>query len=189
MKTKCTIAILVIGLALASTLASADHHKGGESTMSLAQRHQIEHEGERLINAFLRLFENEHSKTADLFTEDGQAFSSVGREKIREGFSTIDAQKLEANVLISSNILVTVIDENNAAGSCYVTHYQHRFADAKHEGQAESRAPNTITRWNWEFKQVDGKWMISKLATPETILVRKDLFKYMNPQPKSDSKK
>lgn len=185
MNTKHALLVIAICTGVVSPLAAADHHESNNSSMPLAERHQIEHEGERLINTFLRLFENEHAKTADLFTEDGQAFANVGREKIREAFSRIDARKVEINVLISSNIIITVIDENNATGSCYATHYQHVYPDAKHEGQAESRAPNTITRWNWKFKRVKGEWRISKLETPETVLVRKDLFKYMNPAPKS----
>jgi len=141
----------------------------GKRSMSLQQRHEIEHECERPVYTFLRLFERDHAEVADLFTEDGSvqfppAGPTVGREAIRERFSAVDVNDVELNVLIANNLLITVIDEDNATGFCYVTHYQHRYADSKREGPAVLHDPWTISGWSWEFKRVEGEWKISKLV-------------------------
>jgi hypothetical protein len=141
----------------------------GRGSMSLRKRHEIEHECERPIYTFLRLFERDHSEVADLFTEDGSVQfpptgPTVGREAIRERFSAVDVDDVELNVLIANNLLITVIDENNATGFCYVTHRQHRYKDSKREGTPVLRDPWTISGWSWEFKRVEGEWKISKLV-------------------------
>ena len=188
MTTRLTSILLSAALAAAAVFAYADHHQVA-AKMSLAERHPIQHECERLINIFLRLFERDHADTADLFTEDGQALGTQGREAIREHFSRFDPRDVEVNVLISSNIVIDVIDKDHAQGTCYATHYQYAHPDSKREGQPELRSPNTITRWTWEFQRVDGQWYISKLEMPESILIRKDILDYINAASKSESEK
>jgi hypothetical protein len=165
-----------IGLALISVLPLAlTADATGKESMDIHKHYEIGRECERLVYTFLRLFEDEHAKTADLLTEDGSVpfpigKPTVGREAIREFFSTIDARNVELNVLIANNLVITVIDENDATGFCYVTHYQHLYADSKREGQAVLRAPNTITSWHWEFKRVKGEWRIGKLDCDLVLL-------------------
>jgi hypothetical protein len=147
----------------------------GKKSMDLLQRHEIERECERQVYTFLRLFEGEHAKTADLMTEEASVpFPSgkitVGREAIREFFSTIDSRNVEIHVLMANNLVITVVDENHATGFCYVTHYQHLYADSKREGQGVLRAPNTTTAWYWEFKRVGGEWKIAKLDVDLVLL-------------------
>jgi hypothetical protein len=141
----------------------------GRGSIRIQQRHEIERECERQVYTFLRLFERDHSEVADLCTEDGSvefppAGPTVGREAIRERFSAVDVNDVELNVLIANNLLITVIDEDNATGFCYVTHRQHRYKDSKREGAAVLRDPWTISGWSWEFKRVEGEWKISKLV-------------------------
>ena len=33
----------------------------------------------------------------------------------------------------------------------------------------------SIGRWSWEFRRVDGEWLISKMQYPEPVLLRKDV--------------
>lgn len=140
-----------------------------KGSIGLQMRHEIERECERPVYTFLRLFESEHGKVADLCTEDASIQfppegPTVGREAIRERFGRVDPDNRELNVLIANNLVITVIDENNATGFCYVTHRQHRYADSKREGTAVLRDPWTISGWSWEFKRVEGEWKISKLV-------------------------
>jgi hypothetical protein len=170
------IVLTGMGLALISVLALAlTADATGKESMDIHKRLEIERICERQVYTFLRLFEGEHAKTADLFTEDGSVpFPSgkltVGREAIREFFSTIDARKVELNVLMANNLVITVVDVNSATGFCYVTHYQHLYADSTREGQAVMREPNTITSWHWEFKRVQGEWRIAKLDVDLVLL-------------------
>jgi hypothetical protein len=170
------IVLAGIGLALLSVTPLAFTAEAtGKESMDIQKRQEIERECERHVYTFLRFFEGEHAKTADLFTEDGSVpfpigKITVGREAIREFFSTIDARNVELNVLMANNLVITVVDENNATGFCYVTHYQHGYADSKREGQAVLRAPNTITGWYWEFKRVQGEWKIGELDVDLVLL-------------------
>ena len=37
----------------------------------------------------------------------------------------------------------------------------------------ERNTARTITRWSWEFRRVEGEWLISKLQYPEPVFLRK----------------
>ena len=173
---KRNIILVGVGLALISALSLAvAADSTGKEAMEMCKRMQIERVCERQVYTFLKLFEREHAKTADLFTEDGSVpfpagKITVGREAIREFFSTIDAKDVELNLLLANNLLITVVDDNNATGFCYVTHLQHLFDDSKREGMGVLREPNTVTSWFWEFKRVKGEWKIGKLDVDLTLL-------------------
>ena len=142
---------------------------------------EVRDQCERLVYEFLRVLEGEQAKTADLFTEDGQAFKHVGREKIREHFAGIEAVDDNLNVNLSSNLLIDVDDEDHARATNYVTHYvADREADLTDlEGArvgGELDTARSITRWSWEFRRVEGEWLISKLQYPEPVLLRKDVI-------------
>ena len=170
------IVLAGIGLALISVLPLAlTADATGKESMDIQKRQEIERECERIVYTFLRFFEGEHANTADLFAEDGSVpfpigKITVGREAIREFFSTIDVRNVELNVLMANNLVITVVDENNATGFCYVTHYQHGYADSKREGQAVLREPNTVTGWFWEFKRVKGEWKIGEVDVDLVLL-------------------
>jgi len=170
------IVLAGIGLTLISVLALAVAADAtGKKPMDISKSLQIERACEKVVFTFLKLFEGEHAKTADLFAEDGSVpfpmgKITVGREAIREFFGTIDAKNVELNVLLANNLVITVVDENNATGFCYVTHLQHLYEDSKREGQAVLREPNTVTAWYWEFKLVQGEWKLGKLDVDLVLL-------------------
>ena len=150
--------------------------------MTTANEFEILYRCERLIYRFLRVLEDEQAKTADLFTEDGQAFKHAGREKIREHFAGIEAVDDNVNVNLCSNLLIDVDDEEHARATNYVTHYV-ADREAEHltdpEGArvgGELDTARSITRWSWEFRRVDGEWLISRLQYPEPVLLRKDVI-------------
>ena len=61
-----------VGLALVSVLPLAVAADAtGKESMDIQKRQEIERECERIVYTFLQVFEGEHAKTADLFTEDG----------------------------------------------------------------------------------------------------------------------
>ena len=143
---------------------------------------EIHNRCERLVHEFLQLLEGEQAETADLFTEDGQAFRHVGREKIREHFARIAAVDDNLNVLLCSNLRIDVDDEDHARATNYVTHY---VADREDEGLTDPEGARvggeldtarSITRWSWEFRRVEGAWLVSKIQYPEPVLLRKDVI-------------
>ena len=176
------VVALILLLAPPSVLA-------GDS-MLLQDRHEIQQECERVIHRFLRLLEGKQASTADLFTEDGQAFSHVGREKIREFFKGIEAVDDNLNVLISSNVLIDVDGQDHATASSYVTHYvaKREAKDLRDPTGApvggELNTARSITRWSWEFRPIKGEWLISKMKYPESVLLRRDVLEDLKRQSK-----
>lgn len=136
--------------------------------MDIQQRHQIEHECERLEYQFLRLFEHEHSKVADLFTEDGVLAieqTRKGRDVIREAMLEVEKNAVrEVGTLIATNVIVDVIDENNARGESHLLHYKHVRKDEKDEGPWPLYDPLGIYRWVAEYKHVNGEWKIAHVS-------------------------
>jgi len=142
--------------------------------MDIQQRHQIEHECERLVYKWLRLFEHEHSKVAEMFTEDavwrGTENAVKGRDAIRETFLRVEKHAApEVNTLVATNVVIDVIDENNATGEFYVTHYQH-IRQGENKGPYPLYDPNSIGRWVDEYKRVNGEWKIA-LRTLDTFRI------------------
>ena len=84
---------------------------------------EIYYQCERLIYRFLQLLQADQAATADLFTEDAQAFTLNGRQAIREHFAGIAKVDHNVNVNLSSNLIVEVEDEDHATATNYVTHY------------------------------------------------------------------
>ncbi|MGI9204897.1 MAG: nuclear transport factor 2 family protein [Woeseiaceae bacterium] len=175
------VALATIILLPLSGIAFADDSED-TSTMSALERQIIRGECEYLVYRYLHLLEADQGKTADLFTEDGDAFGLVGREVIRERFTEIETADSNVNVLQSSNLQIDVVDEGHATGSGFVTHYVSEPIDPPRKdptGQSvdgELEAPKSITRWTWEFKRVDGEWLISKMNYPQSVLLRKDVL-------------
>ena len=141
------------------------------------ERYAAERACEKLVYRFLHLLESEHSKSVALFTEDAEAFNEVGRDKIQELFQRIESVDHNINVLHSSNLWIDIVDDNHATASNDVTHYV-----ASPEGQPELTTARTITRWSWEFRRVDGEWLIAKIAYPENLLLREDVIELLEEQ-------
>lgn len=150
--------------------------------MNSTEKYEIYDACERLVYRFLRLLENEQSKTADLFTENGQAFKLIGREKIREHFASIEAVDNNVNVNLSSNLVIDIENAYHARATNYVTHYVSEQAApdlTDPEGAqvgGELDTPRSITRWSWELMRVGDDWLISRLMYPESVLLRKDVI-------------
>lgn len=149
--------------------------------MSLINEADIHYRCERLVYRFLRLLEADQAATADLFTEDGRAFTLAGREAIREHFARIASVDHNVNVTLSHNFLIDVEDEDHATATNYVTHYvadpERDLTDPMgHPVRGEVHLPRSITRWTWSFRRVEDEWLISTMAYPEPVLLRKDVI-------------
>ncbi len=150
--------------------------------MTTTNELEIQVQCERLVYRFLQVLEGQQAKTADLFTEDGRAFTYVGREKIREHFAGIAAVDNNVNVNLCNNLLIDVDDDDHARATNYVTHYvADRQSDdltdptgARVGGELDTA--RSITRWSWKFRRVEGEWLISELQYPEPVLLRKDVI-------------
>ena len=148
-------------------------------------RSQIGYECSQLVYKFSHLFEYKHSQVADLFTEDGSVQIGgdsppvVGVEAIREAYLVVEKRAgEETNLLISNNVIVDVIDEDNATGHSYWTHQQHRTAGVRPTTVLPYKKPHVVGKFSDEYKRVDGEWKFSK-RTFAGILVGAELLTYI----------
>ena len=152
------------------------------ASMTPSHKQEIYHECERLVYRFLKVLEGEQGKTADLFTDDGEAFTHVGRENIRKHFASIESVDNNVNVNLSSNLVIDVRDSDHAEATNYVTHYvASPESDVLTDPEGvriggELQTARSITRWHWEFRRVDGEWWVSRLHYPNPVLLRKDVI-------------
>lgn len=150
--------------------------------MDAIQRSQIGYECSQLVYRFSHLFETKHSQVADLFTEDGSIQIGgnsppvVGAEAIREAYLVVEKRAgEETNLLISNNVIVDVIDEDNATGHSYWTHQQHRTAGGRPTTVLPYKEPHVVGKFSDEYKRVNGEWRFSK-RTFVGILVGAELL-------------
>ena len=150
--------------------------------MEATNEFEIRNQCERLVYRFLRVLEGEQAKTADLFTEDGQAFKHVGQEAIREHFAGTEAVDDNVNLNLCSNLLIDVDEEDHARATNYVT---HDVAEPEAEDLTDPEGARvggeldtarSITRWSWQFRRVEGEWLISRLEYPDPVLLRRDVI-------------
>jgi len=151
--------------------------------MDATQRSQIGFECSQLVYRFSHLFEAEHSRVADLFTEDGSLQIGghvepvVGAENIRSAMMVVEKRAgEETNILISNNVIVDAIDENNATGHSYWTHQQHRTAGGRPDTVLPYKEPHVVGKFEDEFKRVNGEWKFSRRVF-RGILIGAELLK------------
>jgi hypothetical protein len=136
-----------------------------------SERHAIEHECEKLINRFYYLFNEDMSLVADMFTDDG--YLILGKWELGPGPEPMKAplhagsknmmEGVEVVLNTVSNVLVDVIDENNAIGRSRDTFWEHGYYDGDLQGRpAPITSPIGINEWQDEFKCVDGEWKFYK---------------------------
>jgi len=137
--------------------------------MDALQRTQIGYECSQLVYRFSHLFEAVHSQVADLFTDDGSlqiggnSSVTVGAENIRSAMMVVEQRAgEETNILISNNVIVDVIDEDNATGHSYWTHQQHRTAGGRPDTPLPYKEPHVVGKFKDEYRRVGGEWKFSK---------------------------
>ena len=143
--------------------------------MDPIQRSQIGYECSQLVYRFSHLFETVHSQVADLFTEDGSLTiggnTVEGAEAIREAMLVVEQRAgEETNILISNNVIVDVVDEDNATGHSYWTHHQHRTAGGRPTTVLPYKEPHVIGKFADEYRRVNGEWKFSKRTFTGTLV-------------------
>jgi hypothetical protein len=137
--------------------------------MDAIRRSQIGFECSQLVYRFSHLFEAEHSRVADLFTDDGSlqigsnADPVVGAENIRSAMNVVEQRAgEETNILISNNVIVDVLDEDNATGHSYWTHHQHRTAGGRPNTVLPYKEPHVVGKFEDQYKRVNNEWKFQR---------------------------
>ena len=139
--------------------------------MDTFERIAIEHDCEKLINRFYYLFNDDMAFVADLFTDDGVLILGrwelgPGAEPMREPLHRGSKNMLEGvEVVLNtvSNIVVDVIDANNATAISRDTFWEHGYYDGDLQGQpAPITSPIGINTWEDQLRCVDGEWKFAR---------------------------
>ena len=144
------------------------------------QRLLIERACARLIVEYCHFVDHgEAAKIAEQFTADGVWTSPGntydGRAAIAEAFRRRQDNAARMSRHVCSNLLVNVIDENNATGVVYLTLYRHDGETNRRTSPAdvpdivgEYRDTFVRTADGWRFKRRETHVSFSKAATRGT---------------------
>ena len=110
--------------------------------MDISERVLIERECERLVTLYCHYVDHgEAERIAELFAKDGvwrsPQVTMNGKEELRRGFRARQQNQRRMSRHVCNNLLIDVIDADNATGCVYLTLYRH---DGK-EGRALSPLP------------------------------------------------
>ena len=116
---------------------------------------------ERLMHLYARYSDTGDERMPDIFAEDGvlEIYQRLeGREGIRSGRAGRPPLTMRH---ICSNLMVDVIDADNARGHCYVTAY------VGPEGAKDLGLPAVVGEYTDEFVRTTDGWKINyRLFTP-----------------------
>jgi hypothetical protein len=134
----------------------------------------IEWDCSRLVLNFYRyLDEKRYDDLAALFDEDGAwerlGEPLVGPRKIRE---TMNEREDWLTAHVVSNLMIDVVDENNANSVQYITLYRHQGWDDS-KGPAPVVLPLGVLRHRDALVRVDGEWKF-KRKTSRAIMVNRE---------------
>jgi hypothetical protein len=134
--------------------------------MEMLERIAIERECQRLVTAYCHYVDHgEAAKIAEQFTDDGQWLSPeikmIGKEKLRKGFAGRQANTARMSRHVCNNLLIDVIDEDNAEGVVYLTLY--RFdGEAGRKFSPIDEQPTMVGEYRDKFVRTDEGWRFSE---------------------------
>jgi hypothetical protein len=134
--------------------------------MEMSKRIAIERECQRLVTVYCHYVDHGVAeKIADLFTDDGQWLSPeikmIGKEQIKNGFALRQANAARMSRHVCNNLLVDVIDEDNAEGVVYLTLYRHD-GEAGRKISPMDGQPVLVGEYRDRFVRTDDGWRFSK---------------------------
>jgi hypothetical protein len=134
--------------------------------MDIMDRIAIERECQRLVTAYCHYVDHgEAAKIAELFTDDGQWLSPdikmIGKEKLRKGFAGRQANEARMSRHVCNNLLIDVIDEDNAEGVVYVTLYRYD-GEVGRKFSPMDEQPVMVGEYRDKFVRTDEGWRFSE---------------------------
>ena len=129
------------------------------------QRLLIERACARLVTEYCHFIDHgEAAKIAGQFTEDGVWASPgdarTGREAIAKSFERRQDNAARVSRHVCSNLLIGVIDENNATGVVYLTLFRHDGDPARRVSPSD--VPNVIGEYRDSFVRIAEGWRFKR---------------------------
>lgn len=136
--------------------------------MTDAERNEIERACARLVTEYCHVIDHgEAARVADLFTDDGvwrsPEVTMNGIDEVRSGFQARQDNAARMSRHVCNNLLVDVIDEDNAEGCVYLTLYRH---DGE-EGRPVSplKGPVAVGEYRDRFRRTPQGWRFAERDT------------------------
>jgi len=131
--------------------------------MSQEEEAAIERACERLMQLYARAVDSfDIDAFATLFTEDAElhmpAGVSLGREKIRKGFSRRDPALVSRHMI--TNVLVEPLTATTAQGSCYLTLFRSHPIEAG--APHDPLRPALVGEYRDAFRKTPEGWRFSR---------------------------
>lgn len=128
-------------------------------------RMSIERACERLVTEYCHFVDHgQAARIADQFTEDGvwaaPGSTLTGRAEIARGFGARQANTRRMSRHVCSNLLIDVLDHDNATGVVYLTLYRH-------DGEAGRRVspssvPDIVGEYRDTFVRTEQGWKFKR---------------------------
>lgn len=137
----------------------------GGQAMDDMQRLLIERACARLVTEYCHLVDHgEAAKIAEQFVEDGVWASArdvrTGREAIAKSFQKRQDNTGRMSRHVCSNLLINVIDENNATGVVYLTLFRHDGDPARRV--SPSQLPDVVGEYRDSFVRTAQGWRFKR---------------------------
>jgi ketosteroid isomerase-like protein len=150
------------------------------TTEAELQRIISEQACERLMYEYARLVDSGHaSGIPDLFTDnavwtgaDGRNMN--GRAELVTAFSGREALARRQSRHVITNVIVDVIDEDEATGTAYLINYRHDAAEGVADNPAPAGHPKFVGDYHLRFRRVGDKWRIVSLQFDLAFLRRRE---------------
>ena len=136
--------------------------------MTSEQTLWIERECARLVAQYCHYIDHgAAAKVAELFASDGTwtapGVSMNGQGELRAGFKTRQDNAARMSRHVCNNLLIDVVDENNATGSVYLTLYTFDGEEGRTVSPLEG--PNLVGEYNDVFVRTEEGWRFQSRAT------------------------
>jgi hypothetical protein len=133
----------------------------------------IERECERLVTAYCHYVDHgEAEKIADLFSDDGiwrgPGVEMNGIEEVRKGFAARQANAGRMSRHVCNNLLINVVDEDNATGTVYLTLYRHDGDVQRRTSPLEG--PELVGEYRDRFVRTAAGWRFAERDTMVSFL-------------------
>jgi len=147
--------------------------------MDATERMLIERECQRLVTRYCHYIDHgEAERVAELFTADGvwRAAPVVmdGEDALRKGFRQRQANRGRMSRHVCNNLLVDVVDSDNARGTVYLTLYRHDGDEGRRTsplagpvfvGEYRDRFVRTPTGWRIAERELAVSFVRDEVAS------------------------
>ena len=145
--------------------------------MDVNERMLIERECERMVTLYCHYVDHgEAERIAELFAKDGvwrsPEVTMNGEDELRRGFRARQQNQKRRSRHLCSNLLIDVIDADNAKGCVYLTLYRHDGGEDR--AVAPLPGPQIVGEYRDRFVRTADGWRFAERGIEVSFLRREE---------------